>query len=114
LSGRPLSSSKWAEQGILVEYILQSRGLYIQAGKIGDRLKHDLNRPKVLIEVPDTGIRTQWDTFFDAIVKPMREDRLSRRDAKEAAEADIGELRQLAKFRMNPPREPNRNGKTLK
>jgi hypothetical protein len=38
------------KQGILVEHILQSNGLYIQAGKVGDRLKHDLNRPKCLSE----------------------------------------------------------------
>jgi hypothetical protein len=89
------------KQGILVEHILQSKGLYVQAGKVGDRLIHDLNRPKMLIEVPDTGIRTQWDKlFFDAVVKRMRKDGLSRGDAREAARASIGEIRELAKFRM--------------
>ncbi|MEF2547114.1 hypothetical protein VQ045_08075 [Aurantimonas sp. E1-2-R+4] len=34
-----------ATQGNLVEHILQSNALYIQGGKVGDRLKHDLNRP---------------------------------------------------------------------
>jgi hypothetical protein len=29
-----------AKQSILIEHILQSNGLYIQAGKVGDRLKH--------------------------------------------------------------------------
>lgn len=52
-----------AKQGILVEHILQSNALYIQGGKVGDRLKHDLNRPKMLIEVPDTGIRSLWDSL---------------------------------------------------
>jgi hypothetical protein len=90
-----------AKQGILVEHILQSKALYIQAGKAGDRLIHDLNRPKMLIEVPDTGIRALWDKlFFDAVVKLMRKDGLSRREAKEAARAAIGEIRELAKFRM--------------
>jgi hypothetical protein len=89
------------KQGILVEHILQSNGLYIQAGKPGDRLKHDLNQPKMLIEVPDTGIRTRWDKlYFDAVVDRARKDGLSRRDAKEAARVFIGEIRELAKFRM--------------
>ena len=94
---------KIAEQGILVECILQSKGLYIQAGKVGDRLVHDLNRPKMLIEVPDTGIRPQWDKlFFDAVVKQMKRGGLGRREAKKAAETAVGELLQLTKFRMKP------------
>jgi hypothetical protein len=90
-----------AKQGILVEHILQSNGLYIQAGKFGDRLKYDLNLPKMLLEVPDTGIRALWDKlYFDAVVKRARKDGLGRRDAKEVARAAIGQIRELAKFRM--------------
>jgi hypothetical protein len=92
-----------AKQGILVEHILQSNGLYIQGGKVGDRLKHDLNRPKMLIEVPDTGVKAPWDKlYFDAMVKRARKDGLGRRDAKEVARAAIGQIRELAKFRMKP------------
>ena len=77
-----------AKQGILVEQILQTKGLYIQAGKPGDRLKHDLNGSKMLIEVPDTGIRPYWDKlFFHSVVKSMRRGGLGRRDAREAARA---------------------------
>jgi hypothetical protein len=90
-----------AKQGILVEHILQSNGLYIQTGRVGDRLKHDLNRPKMLIEVPDTGIRALRDKlYFDAVVKRVRKDGLARRDAKEVARAAIGQIRELARFRM--------------
>lgn len=90
-----------AKQGILVEHILQSNGLYMQAGKVGDRLKHDLNRPKMLIEVPDTGIRAVWDKlYFDAVVKRARSEGLNRREAKDVARAAIGQIRELAKFRM--------------
>jgi hypothetical protein len=90
-----------AKQGIIVEHILQSNGLYIQAGKVGDRLKHDIDRPKVLIEVPDAGIRALWDKlYFDAVVKRARKEGLGRRDAKDKARAFIGQIRELAKFRM--------------
>ena len=55
----------------------------------------------MLIEVPDVGIRALWDKlFFDAVVKRMRKDGLGRRAAKEVARAAIGEIRELAKFRM--------------
>jgi hypothetical protein len=89
------------KQGIFVEHILQSNALYIQAGKPGDRLKHDLERPKMLIEVPDTGIRAEWDKHYsDAVFKFARRDGLGRREAKEAARSYIEQIRKLAKFRM--------------
>ena len=54
----------------------------------------------MLIEVPDTDIRALWDKlFFDAVVRRARKDGLSRRDAKEVAQAAIGQIRELAKFR---------------
>jgi hypothetical protein len=90
-----------ARQGIVVEHILQSNGLYIQAGKVGDRLKHDLSRPRMLIEVPDTGIRASWDQlYFDAVVKRARKEGLGRRDAKDVARKTLGQIREVAKFRM--------------
>jgi hypothetical protein len=47
----------------------------------------------MLIEVPDTGIRSRWDKlYFDAIVKRARKDGLDRRDAKEVARAVIGQI----------------------
>ena len=50
-----------------LEHILQSNGLYIHAGTDGDRLIHDPDRPKMLIEVLDTGLRPVWDKlYFDA------------------------------------------------
>jgi len=90
-----------AKQGILVEHILQSNALYIQAGKVGDRLKHDVDRPKMLIEVPNTGIRAVWDKlYFDAVFKRARKDGLGRGSAKEVARNYIGQIREIAKFRM--------------
>ncbi len=89
------------KQGILVEHILQSNALYIQAGKVGDRLKHDVDRPKMLIEVPDTGIRAVWDRlYFDAIFKRARRDGTGRFDAKKVARNYIEQIRELAQFRM--------------
>ena len=87
-------------QGVLVENILASRGLYIQAGRPGDRLKHDVNRPKLLAEVPDTGFRPAWDRlYFDYTVKAFRARGLPRPAAKQAARAAIREIRKIVSIR---------------
>jgi len=59
-----------AKQGILVEHTLMSRAIYIQGGKRGDRLIHNLNVPKMLVEVPEAGFRQYWDKIYrDDIIK---------------------------------------------
>jgi hypothetical protein len=55
-------------------------------GKRGDRLIHDLNRLKMLIEVPDAGIRVWWNKLhFNAVVKGMEKDGLRRLDGRPTA-----------------------------
>jgi hypothetical protein len=91
------------KQGILVEQILRSNALYLQAGKPGDRLLHDLNCPKMLIEVPDTGVQAEWDKlFFNSMVKFIRQDGIKKRQAKQLAQSFIEQTRELARFRMKP------------
>lgn len=70
-------------------------------GKVGDRLEHDINRPKMSIEIPDTGIRPRWDKLYlETVVKRTRKEGLRRRDAQNVARAAIGQVRELAAFRM--------------
>jgi len=88
-------------QGILVEHILAARSLYIQAGKPGDRLVHDFDQPKMLVEVPDTGFRPYWDKlYFDHVFKHMRSEGLKRQEAKRAARQHIDQIKSLSDFRM--------------
>lgn len=90
-----------AKQGILVEQILTAKGLYIQSGRIGDRLIKDLGRPKILLEVADTGFRKDWDRLFQKyLTKHFRAKGLGRSDAKQAALSAIAELRKLGSIRM--------------
>jgi hypothetical protein len=94
--------------GVLVEQVLGSKALYIQAGRDGDRLKHDLNLPKVILEVPDTGFgRKFWDKIYSRYTTAkMRERGLNRTNAKRAAKEAIVELRKLGSIRMGgSPRE---------
>ncbi|MBV8833155.1 MAG: hypothetical protein JO108_28490 [Acidobacteriaceae bacterium] len=90
-----------AKQGILVEQALSGKGMYIQAGRDGDRLTTDPERPKVLMEVPDVGFRKEWDRLFQKyLTKHFRSKGLSRSDAKRAAQSAIGELHRFGSFRM--------------
>jgi hypothetical protein len=89
------------KHGILVEHILTSNALYIQAGKPGDRLMHDLNLPKMIIEVPDTDFRRRWDKLYlEHTTKRITKNGLPRKEAKQAAHRHIESIRGLAQFKM--------------
>lgn len=91
-----------ANQGILVEHTLMSQALYIQAGKAGDRLVHNLTLPKMLIEVPDTGFRPRWNKLhLNAVITQIVAERgLARKAAEAAASSYIQEIREMASIRM--------------
>lgn len=90
-----------AKQGILVEHILQSNALYIQSRVPGDRLGHDLDRPKMLVEVPDTNFKGKWEKlYFNAIFQRMRNNGLNRKVAKVAAQNYLTKVREIASFRI--------------
>ena len=88
-------------QGILVDQILASKGLYIQSGREGDRFINNPEAIKILAEIPDTGFLKIWDQLFhDNIMKHMKNRGLSRKEAKNAANKFIKELREFGKLRM--------------
>jgi hypothetical protein len=89
-------------QGILVDAALQSHAVYIQAGREGDRLRDDLDLPKMIVELPETGFRPKWDQLLarrmiDVIVRRTGVD---RKQAAAGAETMIAEMRRLTTFRM--------------
>ena len=89
--------------GVLVEQVMGTKALYIQAGREGDRLKHDVNKQKVILEVPDNEeSRKVWEKIYLKYnVAEMRKRGLSRAAAKRAAKGSVEELRKFWKFRMN-------------
>ena len=91
--------------GFIVEQVLLTKALYIQAGREGDRLKNDLDIPKVILEVPETEFgRTFWGAFhLNYTTKKMRERGLNRADAKRAAKKVIEEMRRLSGIRAGSP-----------
>ena len=89
------------KQGIIVDQILTSKGLYIQAGRDGDRFKTNPYAKKIIIEIPDTGFHKIWDQLFHCnIMKHMRKNGLGRKQAKNAAARLINKLREFGKLRM--------------
>jgi hypothetical protein len=103
---RALIVFEMTKYGGLIDQIIRTKGLYVQAGKSGDRLIHDTERPKLILEIPDTGFSRIWDDlFYRSVVKGMRESGLSRSEAKDAARLYIIEWRKFGDLRMRACRE---------
>jgi hypothetical protein len=85
---------------VLIEQALISRALYIQAGRPGDRLKDDVDKPKLILEVPDGGFRERWEKIHlcHATAK-MRERGAARADAKRMAKTAIELIRTTITWR---------------
>jgi hypothetical protein len=88
-------------QGIIVDQVLRGRGIYIQAGRPGDRLVTTMNSSRVLIDIGPLGFDKKWNELFSkALETHFRNEGLSRRDARAAARGFIEEFRRIGAFRM--------------
>lgn len=88
-------------QGVLVDQILSANGLYLQCGVEGDRLRDDVQRPKLVIEVPDTGFKKDWDRIYKRHwVERLKASGRSRAECRRLANEAIAKLRELNRFRM--------------
>jgi len=95
------------KQGILVEQALTGQGIYItKAESEDDRFMKNLDRPKVIVEVPDTGFSKTWDDLFHKyLVQYFRDNGMRRFEARRAARSSIEELRNFGKLRMRDIRD---------
>lgn len=88
------------QQGILVESILLSGAFYLQPAKILERFIDDMDKPKILVEVPETGFRDFWDSQWrKIIVKEFKRDGLNRSDAINAAKKTIKQAKERLSLR---------------
>lgn len=88
---------------ILVEGILRSGGLYIQAGSEGDRIRNTLDEPRVIIEVPDTGFGPRWEKICLAyLAKKLRAEGTNPRMASRVAAEQYEMLKEMAGARPFP------------
>ncbi len=90
------------ERGGLVDMALSSRALYLRGGRPGDRVIHDIEHPRILIDLPDTGFRLVWEEVFlrQMTSHYARETGLPRRKARELAREFLVRWRELGSFRM--------------
>jgi len=88
-------------QGAIVEQIVHNELLYIQPGRPGDRLKHNVDAPRILVEVPFREMAGVWDIAWrEALTRNFRKRGVSRRDANQAARNIIAEWRDLFSRRV--------------
>jgi len=89
-------------QAILVDGILASNAVYLQAGRPGDRLSHDIDKPRVIIEVPDGDFNEKWEAIFlhEMTTVFSNEARITRRKAQPMARQSIEMIREVSRFRM--------------
>lgn len=84
----------------IIDGIIQSKGVYIQTGKKGDKVSKTLDNNKVLVEVPDTGIKKIWDSFLTkTLTKKYIKQGLSSHEAKITTLQHIKSMREFWKFR---------------
>jgi hypothetical protein len=89
-------------QGFMVEQILTGQGMYL-AGADGDsdRFIKNIDRPNVIVEVPDTGFRDTWDDLFQKhLAQHYRSRGLTRPESRQAARSAIAEWRKFGSLRM--------------
>lgn len=89
------------KQGILIEFILTTKALYIQPGRNGDRLSSTLDNERILVEVPELGFREEWRKIWHKeLEKHFRKEGLKRGEAREAAKTVMSQLYEISIFRM--------------
>jgi len=92
--------SAYPQAGI-VDIIVSSQLLFIQTGKPGDRLKHDLFKPKLLIEVPSEQFASKWkELYLRIMTRRFRKLDYSKKVAEKLANDFYNEMRIVRDMRM--------------
>jgi len=88
-------------QGGLVDLIVRSRSVYLQAGRDGDRFVTTPDAPRILVEVPDTQFGPVWEKLaLRELTRTFRSRGLSRSRARDAARQFLKEWRSFSDIRM--------------
>lgn len=90
---------KLEEQGMLVDGIFRSKGLYLQPLESGARVTDGLDNAKILIEVPDTNFFDDWNGLFKKhLLKNFKKKGLSTKEAHGAVENYLKTTREMWDF----------------
>jgi len=87
--------------GGIVDQIVQTEGMYLLAGRPGDRLRSMIDHPKVSIEIPTKEFRPVWEQMFrNAMFKDFRKAGMRRAEARRATDSVIRGWREVGSKRM--------------
>jgi hypothetical protein len=82
------------EQGILVDFIMNARGVYLQPTKSGTTVIEGFEQPKILVEVSASINSACWEKIYRAsLVKKFRQHGFSRAQAQEATTQELAARR---------------------
>ena len=85
----------------VIEGIIRARSVYLQAGKIGDKVS-DLKNESILIEVPFLEFDSKWDNIIIDILKKRFKDKgYSKKDSLLLANEQLKETRKLWNLRRS-------------
>lgn len=88
-----------AEDFILIDAIIQSKGLYLRTGKKGEKISQKSDG-MILIEVPDMGVKGIWnEMILKALTKKYKAKGYSKKESKEIAKEHIASIREMWKIR---------------
>lgn len=86
----------------LIDSAVHSNGVYLLAGKPGDRTATTIDEPRILFEVPDTGFAERWEKLLHKnLEKGFKKKGLGKKAAHEATLNHVKSMRQLWAFRMS-------------
>ena len=90
-----------ARQTGVIQQLVDSQGVYLQSGRVGDRLYSTLGEDRILVEIPSRQFRSEWDRLRKKVlVRLYRKRGLARGDAKVAADRFVAEWRKLTSQRL--------------
>ncbi|NYF56566.1 hypothetical protein [Micromonospora purpureochromogenes] len=89
-------------EAILVESALAAKAIYLQSGNVGDIFSQNLDKPRILIEVPADDFRAKWDeVFLQRMTDVLRvRSGITRKEAEPHARELIRQLKSFTNFRL--------------
>jgi hypothetical protein len=103
---RPVSTTavikfEFDHHAILVDLILSARLVYLQSGKPGDRIKHDVDKTKMVVQVDESGFDAEWEEYYlSRQTSRFRLAGMKQRLARIAARETLVELRKFGSVRL--------------
>ncbi|WP_321423976.1 hypothetical protein [uncultured Bacteroides sp.] len=84
---------------IFIDGIIQSKGLYLRAGKMGEKVSQ-VTEDTILVEVPDMNMKAIWNEMIQKkVAKSYRSNGYSKSEARINAKQHIQSLREIWKIR---------------